>query len=436
MTTDPAREDGRGRSGPAVAATGMGAVTPLGLGAERFWQGLLAGISGVTRPEDPVIASITETIGIVPDLERAAESLFPAHRKLLHDSGRFTVLAMVAVAEALRESGLTDASGDLVPDVDRTRVGIFMGNSFGDVSAMTDHAMHVGQHPESHIGPRLLSRSLPNAAAGTTAIRYGVRGPVLTCVTACASSANAMGEAREWLRNGWIDVAIAGGSESLLGRVPLGSLSEAHALAHALTGDIRTWSRPFDKSRHGMVPSEGAAVVILERMVDAKARGARIWGELLGYAATADAYNAIAPDPEAIGATLTMKRALKDAGVDVREVDYVNAHGTSTKAGDRAEAVALRAVFGRFLDDLPVSSVKGHVGHIMGGSGTLDTIACLRAMAEGRLPANLNTTEPDADMPPGLILGGPLERRARVALSPSFGFGGQDGAVVWSTPSA
>lgn len=415
----------------AVVATGMGTANPLGHGAETFWRGLLAGRSGITRPEDRVLASLTETIGVVPDVDAEVERRFPAHRKLLRDSGRFTVLALLAVAGALRESGLVDGAGDLVEGLDRTRVGIFMGNSFGDVGAMTDQAFHLAQHPDSHVGPRILSRSLPNAAAGTVAIRYGIRGPVLTYVTACASSANAMGEAREWLRQGRIDVAIAGGTECLLARVPMGSLHEAHAVAHAIEGEISTWSRPFDRTRHGMVPSEGAAVVVLEREHDARARGARIWGELLGYGTTSDAYNTIAPDPEAVGAALTMRRALEDADVLPEDIDYVNAHGTSTKAGDAAESVALRAVFGPGLEEIPVSSVKGHIGHVMGASGTLDSIACLYSLAEGRLPMNLNTTDPDEGMPPNLVLGSPAVQRVRIALSPSFGFGGQDAAVVW-----
>lgn len=431
MTTHSMHGAGDPRSPAAVVATGMGTLNPLGLGAQSLWRDLLAGKSAVTRPEDSVIASLTETVGAVPGLEEAVQQFFPAHRKLLRDSGRFTALALVAVADALRDSGLTDADGDLREDVDRTRVGIFMGNSFGDVGAMTEQAWHVAQHPESHVGPRLLSRSLPNAAAGTVAIRYGVRGPVLTYVTACASSANAMGEAREWLRSGRIDIAIAGGTEALLSRIALGSLHEAHAVAHSIEGDIRTWSRPFDRTRHGMVPSEGAAIVVLERAQDAKARGAEIWGELVGYGTTSDAYNTIAPDPEAIGAALTIRRALEDADLSAADVDYVNAHGTSTTAGDRAEALALRTVFGRHLEEIPVSSVKGHVGHVMGASGTLDSLACLWALREGRLPMNLNTTDPDEGMPPNLVMGKPMDKRIAVALSPSFGFGGQDGAVVW-----
>lgn len=436
MTTTANRDtDPNAGHVPAVVATGMGTVNPLGHGAETFWQGIVAGRSGVTQPRDPDIRALTETVGVVPDVERAIESRFPAHRKLLRDSGRFTVLALLAVADALEDSRLVDGAGDLREGIDRTRVGIFMGNSFGDVGAMTDQAFHLAQHPDGHVGPRILSRSLPNAAAGTVAIRYGIRGPVLTYVTACASSANAMGEARAWLRQGRIDVAIAGGTECLLARMPLGSLHEAHAVAHAVDGDPSTWSRPFDRTRHGMVPSEGAAVVILERESDARARGARIWGELLGYGTTSDAYNTIAPDPEAIGAALTMERALEDAGVTPQEVDYVNAHGTSTKAGDAAESVALRSVFGSRLEAVPVSSVKGHVGHVMGASGTLDSIACLFSIAEGRLPMNLNTTAPDEGMPPNLVMGPAAPWKVRIALSPSFGFGGQDGAVVWRAPS-
>jgi 3-oxoacyl-[acyl-carrier-protein] synthase II len=416
-----------------IVATGLGAVTPFGLGVAAYWQGLVEGKSAVRPAQDPHLARYAPAVAWAPPL--SAGPAIPA--KLARETGRVAQLALAAVFEALRNAELVDEEGRWRPGVDPDRVGVFFGNSFGDLALMELAARRLALDEDGRAGPRTVARSLPNAAAGSIAMRYGIRGPVLTYATACASSGNAMGEAARWLASGAIDVAVTGGAECLLTPVVLASLREAHALAVSLDGPPSTWSRPFDVSRRGMVPAEGAAAVILEREEDARRRGARARGRLLGYGTASDAYHAMAPDPEGSAAALTIQRALKDAGLSPLQLDYVNAHATSTPAGDLAEERALRRALGEEAwRTVPVSSVKGHMGHVMAASAAVDTIACLLAMETGQLPPNLNLREPDDEAPPCLVRDKAWRKQVKICLSTSFGFGGQDVAVVWGAAPA
>ncbi|MCL6516850.1 beta-ketoacyl-[acyl-carrier-protein] synthase family protein [Alicyclobacillus sp.] len=416
-----------------VVVTGYGAVTPFGVGVHPFWQSLLAGESAIRPMEDEALRPWLPVAAQVLDFNPADH----LPRKLVQDTDRFTQLALVAVAEALRHAGLgpagEEAGGHLVPTLDRDRVGISVGTAFGGVQSLEAGAQRLAGGA-SRLGPRVVPKSIPNAAAASIAMRYGIRGPVMTYVTACASSANAIGEAWHWLELGECDVVIAGGTECLFTPTLVAGLRAAGAVAITGPEDASAWSRPFDVHRAGMVMGEGAAFIVLETLDHAVRRNAPIHAQLIGYGASNDAYHETAPHPEGSGAALAMQRALRSAGLKARDIDYINAHATATQAGDAAEAHALRQVFGEHLDDIPVSSIKGAVGHLLGTAGAIESIACIEAIRTGWLPPTLHCDNPDPVAPPDVIPNRARERRVRRVLSNSFGFGGQNGVLVWQSP--
>lgn len=413
-------------SRPRIVVTGIGTVTPFGVGVPVFWNGLTKGQSGVRQVKDEKLSGFVPVAAEALDFEPS--TYLP--RKLVMDTDRFTQLALVATAEALTDAGFdTEADDPLALHVTPDRIGIAMGSAFGGVQSLD--AGSVKLTSSTRVSPRLISKSMPNAAAGAIAMRYHIQGPTVTYTTACASSANSIGEASYWLRSGEVDMVLAGGAECLFTPVMLAGLRSAGALALTGPEDMTRWSRPFDANRTGMVMGEGAAMVVLEELEHAKARGARIYAELTGYGASNDAYHETAPHPEGHGAALAMTRALKSAGLSPQDIDYVNAHATSTPAGDEAESKALRAVFGDHLDELPVSSIKGAIGHLLGAAGAIESVACIKAIQDGLLPATVHCDEPDTFAPPQLIREQPLERTVSRALTNSFGFGGQNGVLIW-----
>jgi 3-oxoacyl-[acyl-carrier-protein] synthase II len=412
---------------PRIVVTGLGTVTPHGVGVETFWQALLAGASGVRPTQDPSLAPWTPVLAGVPDFDPSSY----LSKKLTQDAANFTHMALVAATEAVQGAQLVKKGDGWSPQTSAEHTGIFMGTSFGAVRGMDEAAAGLERDPNYRISPRLVSQSIPNAPAAALAIRYGVRGPVLTYTTACASAANALSEALNWLRSGRIDVALAGGSDSLFAPALLAGLRRAGALVTDGEGDPTEWSRPFDKRRSGMVMGEGAAVLVLEPLERARARGAPIYAELLGYGISNDGFHQIAPHPEGEGAILAMKMALDSAGISIHDLDYINAHATSTKAGDAAEIKALRRLFGDTLDTLPVSSIKGSIGHSLGAAGAVESVACIKSLQTGWLPPNLHCECPEEGAPKHLLEEAVHCQGVRTILSSSFGFGGQNGVLVW-----
>ncbi|WDM03072.1 beta-ketoacyl-[acyl-carrier-protein] synthase family protein [Alicyclobacillus cycloheptanicus] len=411
-----------------IAVTGRGTVSPHGVGVQKFWDALIHNKSAVRPTDDPALTALSPVVAPAADFD--ATQFLP--QKIVKDSARFTHMALVAAMEAVQDAGLgTDGGASWRPETDADRIGVFMGTTFGSVRSFDDAAADLVLQRTSRAEPRLVSKSIPNAPAASMAIRYGVQGPVLTYSTACASSANSLGEALMWLRSGEIDLALAGGTDCLFAPTLLAGLRASGALAIHGPDDRSTWSRPFDQNRAGMVMGEGAAVLVLEPLERAVARGARIYAEFVGYGTTNDAFHQIAPHPEGTGAGLAIRKALRSARLNPSDIGYINAHATSTKAGDDAEIHALRDVFGEALDHIAVSSIKGSIGHSLGASGAVESLACIEALHTGWLPPNLHCDNPEPGAPARLLRHGAAQERVQYALSNSFGFGGQNGVIIW-----
>lgn len=417
---------------PVIVVTGMGAVSPYGIGVEKFWEELTANRSAVRRLEDDFLRKWSEAGARIPDF-KPEDYLDP---KTIRKTDRFAQIALIAAAEALLDAGLTDKeSGEILPELDTDRIGTAIGSAFGGIQSLEEGAYTLATGKFDRVGPRMISKAIPNAAAGTIDIRYGFRGPSITYVTACAASANAVGESEFWFWRDEVDYVIAGGIDSLWSSVFLSGLGDAGALARKGPEDFSAWSRPFDKNRQGMIMGEGGALFVLETLEHARKRGARIYAVLAGYGASNDAYHDTNPHPEGKSAALAIRRALRAAEMAPDDIDYINAHATGTKAGDIAETKALRSVFRERLDRVPVSSVKGAIGHLLGGSGAIESVACIKAMETGILPATLHCDDRDEAAPADVI---PNECRVTeapgVVMSNSFGFGGQNGILIWKRP--
>jgi 3-oxoacyl-[acyl-carrier-protein] synthase II len=404
-----------------VVVTGLGCVSPLGTDVAATWQALLAGRSGVSRlPEnfDPRLP--VQIAARVPG--PVDPGALPA--KELRRLDRAILLALAAAREALADARLV--SGE---SCDGDRAGVAIGSGIGGVETLANNQRALLEAGPRRVSPFFIPMTLANMPAGMVAIRHGLRGPNLCHVTACASGAHALGESLRILQRGDADVMVAGGTEAAI--TPLVVAGFANMQALSKNADPLRASRPFDRDRDGFVLAEGAAVVVLEREAHAVARGARIRGRLVGYAASADALHVAAPDPEGAGARRCMQRALADAGLPVDAVDYVNAHATSTPAGDAMEAAALRGVFGAHAERMAVSSTKGATGHLLGAAGALEALLSLLALETGTLPPTINLENPDPECALDHVAGKPRAARVRVVLSNSFGFGGVNAALLF-----
>jgi len=336
---------------------------------------------------------------------------------------RFTQVGMAATMEALE-------SADLAADtVDGNRVGVVLGSGIGGINTIYDEMFKLVQKGAKFISPHMVPMMLPDTAPGKIAIEYGFRGPNMSIATACASGANAIGEAAAMIRRGIADVMVTGGNEAGINLLTLAAFGNMGALSERNDEPERA-CRPFDRNRDGFVPGEGAGILILESEEHALKRGARILAEFLGYGASADAYHITAPAENGEGAVLAMSRALADAGVSPEEVDYLNAHGTSTPLNDRSETAAIRQVFGKKAYDLAISSTKSMTGHLLGAAGAIEALFCVKAIQEGEIPPTINYETPDPDCDLNYTPNVARKLPVRVALSNSFGFGGHNASVV------
>ena len=391
-----------------LVITGMGAVTPLGVGVEAYWQGLVGGRCG--------IGEIRRFDASALPVQRAAEvrdfqpkDYLPT--RLVMDLEPFMQYAYVSAEEALRQSGL---------DTRSDRVGVVMGTALGGIGLIGEtHARFVSEGRQA--GPKFLTKAMGNIAAAQLSIAWGMRGPSLTVSTACSSGGDALSVAEMLLRAGKADAMLVMAGEAAICPTLIQSLCKTGALSRA--GE----SRPFDKDRSGFVLGEGGGALLLEREESALRRGAEILGVLLGSANCADAYNPVSPQPEGEGAAACMSLALADAGIAADAVDYVNAHGTATHMGDVAEARALRRVFG--AREVLVSSTKGATGHLMGAGGLTEAIACVKAVQTGIAPPNLGYATPDPECPLRIVTD-VQKRPIRTAMSNAMGFGGQNSCVL------
>jgi 3-oxoacyl-[acyl-carrier-protein] synthase II len=338
---------------------------------------------------------------------------------------RFTQFAVAAAVQAVSDSGLS------LPKEDAFRVGVIVGTGIGGIKEIEEQHIRLRDISPMKVSPFCIPRLMANAASGNIAIRYGLRGPNICVASACASGSHAIGEAFSSILAGRSDIMITGGTEAALTPLGLGSFCAARSLSTRNSDPVAA-SRPFDKDRDGFVLSEGAGIIILEEYERAKKRGANIYGELLGYGATDDGHHITAPLPDGAGAAKTMELALADAGVEKEKVNYINAHGTSTQLNDLAESAAIKTVFGQHAYKLPVSSTKSGLGHLIGASGAVELIICIKAINESAIPPTINLDNQDeqCDLKMDYV---PLEAREAkvdVALSNSFGFGGHNASLV------
>jgi 3-oxoacyl-[acyl-carrier-protein] synthase II len=403
-----------------VVITGLGMVSPLGVGVEPFWQGLAEGRSAVREIQAFDASQYATRIGSeVTDFDPTDF----IDRKEAKRMDRFTQFAMAAAILAYHDAGLDKQA------VHKDELGVVLGTGCGGMSTLEQQAQVMLEKGPGRVSPFFVPMMISNIAAGQVAIQFGARGPNLTVVTACAASTNAIGEAFRYLQRGNAQVIMTGGSEASFTPLALAGFSSMRALS-TRNDEPEKASRPFDNNRDGFVMGEGSCVLILETLASARRRGARVYGELIGYGCSADAYHITAPEPEGQGAVLAMQRALQDGGVEPEEVDYVNAHGTSTPFNDRIETMAIKKVFGDHAAKLMISSTKSMIGHLLGAGGAVELAATLLAMQRGLVPPTINYEQPDPDCDLDYVPNKARRARVTTALSNSFGFGGQNACLL------
>ncbi len=406
-----------------VAVTGIGVVTCTGVGVESMWESLVQGRSGIT-PITHFDATDypTRFAGYVHDFDPSSVVDPKESRRM----SRFQQFAMVAADEAMRDAGL-----ESVPEPLASRSGVIVGSGIGGLSTMEEQCAVLAQRGPGRISPFLVPMMIVDLAAGHISIKYGLKGINYAPVSACATGNHALGEAFEAIRRGDADLVVAGGFDA--GVTPLGvaGFCAARALS-TRNDDPQAASRPWSASRDGFVIAEGGAILVLEEWDQAKARGARIRAEIVGYGASADAYHITAPAPDGAGARSAMSSALQKAGLTPADVDYINAHGTSTPVGDVAETNAIKGVFGQ---DVPlVSSTKSMMGHMLGGAGAAEAAVCVLAIERGVVPPTINLTDPDPECDLDYVALTARETTVSVAMSNSFGFGGHNATLIFARP--
>jgi 3-oxoacyl-[acyl-carrier-protein] synthase II len=404
-----------------VAITGLGTINPCGIGVGPTWDNLVAGRSGIASfTHFDVSAFSTRFGGYVSDFDPVA-FLDPKDARRM---SRFIQMAVVAADEAIADAGL-----DIRNDPDADRIGVIVGSGVGGLEQMELQADITREKGPDRVSPFTVPMMIIDLAAGQISIRHGARGLNYAPVSACATGTHAIGEAFEAIRAGRIVAAIAGGFDAAITPVGLAGFCAARALSTRNDDPIHA-SRPFDSGRDGFVIGEGGGCMVVEDWDRAVARGAHIYAEVVGYGATADAYHVTAPAPDGNGARRAMEMAIKQSGFDKSQVGYVNAHGTSTPAGDVAEAGAIRGVFG---DDAPwVSSTKSMTGHLLGGAGALESVVCVKAVETGVLPPTINLTDPDPEIDIPIVANVAAEVPIEAAMNNSFGFGGHNATLIFA----
>ena len=403
-----------------VVVTGLGAVTPLGLNVEQTWSALIHGRSGVA----PVTAVEVDDLDVKIAAEvKGFDPTAYLDRKESRRLDRYTQLGLVAFEEALRDADLT------VEPASAHRVGVTTGSCIGGLETLMEQTANLLQRGPDRVSPFTVPMFLSNMLSGHIAMRCGATGPNYSLSSACATGGHSVGEGAEIIKRGHADVIFAGGSEAAITRLAIAAFDSMRALSRR-NDDPQRASRPFDAERDGFVIGEGAGVLVLESLAHARRRGARIHCEVVGYGASADAYHITMPSEGGQGAARAMGLAVERSGLSPNEIGYVNAHATSTPAGDRAETQALKAVFGERAARLPVSSTKGSTGHMLGAGGAVELIFCIKAITDGCLPPTINYQHPDPECDLDYIPNVARPARLSAALSNSFGFGGQNTAVI------
>ncbi|MBQ1667029.1 MAG: beta-ketoacyl-ACP synthase II [Prevotella sp.] len=410
-----------------VVVTGLGAVTPIGNSPEETWENLLKGVSGaapITHFDSSKCKThfACEVKGL--DINQYID------RKDARKLDRYTQLAMVSAIQAVNDSGMD------LETVNKNRIGVVYGVGIGGIRSFEDEVTYYGQHMEDgpKFSPFFIPKIIADIASGHISIHFGFHGPNYTTISACASSSNALADAFNIIRLGKADAILAGGAESAICMCGVGGFNAMKALS-TRNDDPQTASRPFSASRDGFVMAEGAGCLILEELEHAKARGAKIYAEMVGEGESADAYHITASHPEGLGAKLVMQAALEDAGLKPEDIDYINVHGTSTHVGDISEVKAIKEVFGDAAYKLNISSTKSMTGHLLGAAGAIEAMACLLAVKNDIVPPTINhqddDEDPEIDYNLNFTFNQAQKREVRAAISNTFGFGGHNACVVF-----
>ena len=414
-----------------VVITGVGLVTPVGIGTQESWRALLAGESGVGPIS--LFDCAAFRVRIAGEVKNWEPTQF-VEKKKLKEMDRFIEFALGASQMAIQDSGL-----ELTPE-EQEEAGCFVGVGIGGIFTFEKTKQTLMEKGPTKVSPYSIPGIIANLAAGQVSMRWGLKGPSYCVTSACSSGAHAIGEAVEWIRRGKASVMVAGGAEASVTPVGVGGFEAMHALSKR-NDDPKAASRPWDKGRDGFVIGEGSGILILESLTRAKKRGAKIYAEVTGYGASSDAHHLTQPAPNGEGAQRAMRMALKDAKITPADVDYINAHGTSTPVGDVEESKAIAAIFGAraTLDGesdpskrLWVSSTKSMMGHLLGAAGAVESAVCALAIAEGKIPPTINLTDPDPACTLDYVPLVARERRVRHAVNNSFGFGGTNCSLVLS----
>ncbi len=403
-----------------VVITGLGILSPLGIGVEENWRNLCAGQSGVGPVTHFDAAAFPSRIaGEVKGFN--VTNYLPAKEARRMD--RFIQLGMAASIEAIQTSGLE------VTDANATRIGVHLGSGIGGVGTIESTTELLLEKGPRRVSPFYVPMSIANMLSGDLSVMFGFKGPNLTIVTACSTATHSIGDAARLIEYGDADVMVAGGAEAAITPTSLAGFGNAKALS-TRNDDPTAASRPWDKDRDGFVLSEGAGVVILEELSHAQKREATIYAELAGFGLSGDAYHMTSPSEGGEGAARCMKNAMRNASINPEQVDYINAHGTSTDAGDRAETIAIKTMFGEYAYKIPVSSTKSMTGHLLGAAGGVEAVYTALSLYHHTIPATINLVAPDEDCDLDFVPGSTREKNIKVALSNSFGFGGTNGTLV------
>jgi len=404
-----------------IVVTGVGAVTPIGDTVDATWDSMMHGRGGIARITrfDPTPYE-SQMAGEVKNFDPTRYM----DRKDARRTDRFAQFAVAAASQAL-----TDGKVDVAKEPER--IGVSIATGVGGLETLVEQVLLMEKRGPSRLSPFLVPMLMANAGSAQVSMQFGLKGPNLTHVSACASSAHAIGECASIIDRGQADIMVAGGAEAAVLPLAIGAFSTMHAMSRR-NDDPEHASRPFDKDRDGFTLSEGGAAVILEERDHALARGAHIYGELIGYGATADAYHITSPSPEGEGNARSMKMALAGAKLEPTAIDYINAHGTSTQPNDREETAAIKSVFGAHAHKLLVSSTKSMTGHLLGAAGALEAIACLLALRDGCIPPTINYQTPDPALDLDYVPNTPRPKQITTALSNSMGFGGHNATLIFT----
>ncbi|HCQ89090.1 beta-ketoacyl-ACP synthase II [Clostridium sp.] len=402
-----------------VVITGMGALTPLGNNLETFWNGIKDGKCGIDFIKTFDVSNFKAKVaGELKDFN--IEDYMD--KKEAKRMDKYCQYAMVAAEEAIKNSNLD------IESLNKEKFGVIIGSGIGGLETITVEYKKLMEKGPNRVSPFMIPMIIGNIAAGNVAIKYGAKGICSTVVTACATGTNAIGEAFEMIKSGRADVIIAGGCEAPIVDIAMAGFSSLTALTKS--EDPLRASIPFDKERNGFVMGEGAGIVILESLDHAKSREARIYGEMLGYGATGDAFHITQPSPDGEGAARAMKMAIEEAQIEASDVSYINAHGTSTPYNDKFETLAIKSVFGEEAYKIPISSTKSMIGHLLGAAGAVEAIVCIKSLEEGFIPPTIGLKIQDEDCDLDYVPNVGRSRKLKYALSNSLGFGGHNASIL------